>query len=97
MSDTISLDSPMPPAYIPRSMTPESFKAALDAKGIETQHEAAAVFGVEQSTVSRWMSGARPIPPIVAVALMGVAARRTVQAPLQRRSRRPRKTSNIKG
>lgn len=96
MTPEIPVDSRMPPAYIhPHSMTPESFKAACEAKGITTQMQAASILGVEQSTVSRWMSGARPIPPIVAVALLGVQPR-NAQVTASRARSRARKSKTAK-
>lgn len=53
-------------------MTPEEFQTALVARGIGRQIDAAAALRKDQSTISRWLKGTLPIPPIVEVALQGI-------------------------
>ena len=87
------LDTAIRHEYIPRSMTPDDFRAALAAKGIETQAQAAILLGVSQGHVSKWLSGTHPIPPIAAVALRAIP---TVQDKAKTRNGRGRKQQTVK-
>lgn len=50
----------MPAHPQPAVMTPEEFRALLDAAGL-TEKRAAKVLGVHPSTVHRWQNGETPI------------------------------------
>lgn len=48
-------------------MEAERFREALNALGITRQVDAAAAFGVNQTTISKWLLGKRRIPTSVAL------------------------------
>ena len=52
-------------------MTGAELTRAIKDRGLD-QRKAAAALGVDESTVSRWINGSRPIPDIAVVALQAV-------------------------
>lgn len=55
------------------AMTPEQFKAARLAAGLDTQKAAAAALESDLRTVRRWENGERAVPGPVRVALRCIA------------------------
>lgn len=86
----------MTPAYIPLTVTPTILRAELESRGLERQVIAAAVLGVTQGAVSRWLSGHVPIPRIVSVALRAIP-KRTAQDKRKTKDGSTRKTNTLKG
>lgn len=95
MSETIFVDSRPSHAYIQGAMTAEDFRAALDEKGIALQVEAARALRVSQASISRWLSGEQPIPPIVRTALDGIKPQ-TAEVTRQTARGRSRKVNHPK-
>lgn len=55
------------------TMTPAEFAAALEARGLAgDQVRTAAILGVAQSTISKWLRGAAPISKITAMAIEAI-------------------------
>lgn len=63
-------------AYIGGMMTPHSLKARMDLKGFKTATALAKALGVNQSTVSKWLSGKHPIDEFKAEAIRRLRPRR---------------------
>lgn len=52
----------------------ETLARELEARGLGNQYDAGEALRVDQSTVSRWLNGTRPIPAWVEVALKAIRA-----------------------
>lgn len=61
-------------------MTPDQFRAALVARGLSRQIDAAAALGVNVSSISKWLAGIHPIPALVVRALGGIPSKDTKRA-----------------
>lgn len=57
-------------------MTRQQLRTELAARGLAKQLDAARALGVEQSSVSRWINGSRPVPGWIEVALRGIRKKR---------------------
>lgn len=59
----------------PATMTPDEFRRAVRARGLDTQQKIADRLNVTTATVSRWLSGQRTIRGMVRLALQSIPCR----------------------
>lgn len=67
-------------------MTPQDLREALDQRGLTRQVDAAQALRTSQSSISRWLDGTLPVPPVIELALQSIPRRGTARSKAQKKT-----------